>query len=245
MLRIAVVDDRVEVCGAIEAILLSLSEQIGQPIETEPYTTSTAFLHALCDLHEVFDLIFLDIELDVQSGIDIANRIRYELQDEFQPIVYISGNPEYSLALHDTHPLGFLLKPLKRDEIERVLLRFLKLSGIWSDVFSYRAGGDTIKVKVQDICYFTVSNREIVMHLTTGIQYFSGSLREIGKQLEKHGFIEIHRSFLVNPRFVQIFEYDRVILFDGEILPIGSSKRSEICRKRMEWAKRGDHHGLL
>ena len=245
MLRVAVDDDQIGVCAYVEQCLSALGRRIGQEVETEPYTRSSTFLEALRIRHEVFDLIFLDIELDEASGIDIARMIRYELLDELQPIVYISGKTEYSLSLHDSHPLGFLIKPLKPEDIETIILRFLRLSGRWSDVFSYRSGGDTIKVKLQSIRYATVSNREIALHLTDGVQYFTGSLREISTQLEKHGFLEIHRAYLVNPQHVQIFEYDRVILFGGECLPIGSSRRSEICRKRMEWAKERHQNGQL
>lgn len=114
MLRVAVIDDQIGVCSYIEECLTEISRRIGQPIETEPYTRSSTFLEALRARHEVFDLIFLDIELDESSGIDIANVIRYEILDELQPIVYISGKTEYSLSLHDSHPLGFLIKPLQQ-----------------------------------------------------------------------------------------------------------------------------------
>lgn len=60
---------------------------------------------------------------------------------------------------------------------------------------------------------------------------FYGSLIDIELKLKKFNFLYIHRSYLVNSLYVKIYEYDKVILLDDTILPIGSSKRSEICKR--------------
>lgn len=238
MIRIAVVDDDVYICSHIENYMMSFSENHNQKVEVEPYSTSEAFFYAIKENNEVYDLIFLDIELDEKTGIDIAEYIRYEKQDEMQQIVYISGKSSYSLALHDTHPLDFIVKPIRNEQLEKVIIRFLKISGDWTDTFSYNVGGDTIKVKINEIKYFSVENKDIIIHTVSNDDYFRGSLRDIEKELKQYGFMYIHRSYLVNSAYVKIFEYDQVILTDGITkLPIGSSKRTEICRKRMEIKK--------
>ena len=88
MIRIAIVDDNIEICSYLEKILLHYAEKINEKIEVEPYTNSKSFFAAL-NKSEAFDLIYLDIEIDNQTGIDIANHIRSVLEDELQQIVYI------------------------------------------------------------------------------------------------------------------------------------------------------------
>lgn len=235
MIRIAVVDDNIKICSHIEKYMTSFSKRHNQKIEVEPYTTSDAFFKAIQENHEVYDLIFLDIEVDEKTGIDIAEYIRYSMQDELQQIVYISGKSEYSIALHDTHPLDFIVKPIKDEQLEKVIMRYMKISGHWTNVFSYQVGRDTIKVKINEIRYFSVVNKDVVIHMLDGEDYFRGSIREIEESLRKYNFLYIHRSYLVNPMYIKIFEYDQVILTDGKTkLPIGSSKRAEICKKRIE-----------
>lgn len=237
MIRIAIIDDSLAVCGHLEQLLQGFGQKYQQKIESEPYSSSTAFLEAIRK-SEVFDLLFIDIELEQgRSGIEIADHIRNELGDELQQIVYISGKAGYSMALHHTHPLDFLIKPIQEEQIEKVMLRYLKMTGAWTDIFSYQSGGDTLKVKIGKIQYFSVRNKEIAMHTEEGITYFNGSLKDIRQQMESHGFMYIHRAFLVNPMYVQIFEYERVLLYDGTELPIGSSRRAEICRLRMHMLK--------
>lgn len=235
MIRIAVVDDKKEICSHIEKYVSSFSAKQNIEIEVEPYFKSEEFIFAIKQNREVFDLIFLDIELDEKTGIDIANMIRYEMRDELQPIVYISGKSSYSLSLHDTHPLDFIVKPVEYDRFEKVMIRYLKITGKWTDVFSFQSGVDYVKIKINKIKYFSVVNKDILIHTVDGQYYFKGSLREIEQQLRKYDFLYIHRSYLVNPLYVKIFEYDKVILSDNKTkLPIGSSRRAGICKKRIE-----------
>ena len=86
MIRIAIVDDIIEICSSLERILLHYAEKIDEKIEVEPYTSSETFFSAL-DNNETFDLIYLDIEIDNKTGIDIANHIRSVMDDELQQIV--------------------------------------------------------------------------------------------------------------------------------------------------------------
>lgn len=206
-----------------------------QKIEVEPYTSSEGFFKSIQENHEVYDLIFLDIEVDEKTGIDIAKYIRYVMQDELQQIVYISGKTDYSLSLHDTHPLDFIVKPIKDEQLEKVIIRYMKISGHWTNVFSYQVGRDTVKIKINEIRYFSVVNKDVVIHTIKDEDCFRGSIREIEESLRKYNFLYIHRSYLVNPMYIKIYEYDQVILNDGKTkLPIGSSKRAEICKKRIE-----------
>ncbi len=235
MIRIAVVDDDIKICSHIERYMMSFSKKYNQKIEVEPYTSSEGFFKSIQENHEVYDLIFLDIEVDEKTGIDIAKYIRYVMQDELQQIVYISGKTDYSLSLHDTHPLDFIVKPIKDEQLEKVIIRYMKISGHWTNVFSYQVGRDTVKIKINEIRYFSVVNKDVVIHTIKDEDCFRGSIREIEESLRKYNFLYIHRSYLVNPMYIKIYEYDQVILNDGKTkLPIGSSKRAEIRKKRME-----------
>ena len=141
MIRIAIVDDIIEICSSLERILLHYAEKIDEKIEVEPYTSSETFFSAL-DNNETFDLIYLDIEIDNRTGIDIANHIRSVMDDELQQIVYISGKPEYSIKLHETHPLDFIIKPIKQESVEKIMNRYMKISGRFTDNFTYNIGTD-------------------------------------------------------------------------------------------------------
>lgn len=245
MIRIAVVDDVCEVCTQLEKYLLQLSDKYNQEIEVEPFYSGKSICDAL-KKHDSYDLIFLDIELDQISGIDVGKFIRDTLEDELQLLVYISANSQYSLQLHQMHPLDFLIKEIQFSDVDEIFKRFLKLQKKWSDVFEYKYGHDSMMVKVKNIRYLKVENRMITIFLKGSDnlpfsenaehkgQYY-GTLQEASeKQLKQHGFLYLHKAYLVNSEYIATYEYHQVILTDHTIIPIGSSKRKEIRLLQMQ-----------
>lgn len=229
MLRIAIVDDNTAICSFIEDILTKSREKYNIGVEIEPYLSGEDFIEAL-NSRQVFDLIFLDIELNELSGIDVARCIRQFLGDEMQQIVFISAKEQYSLELHSFHPLDFLIKELKTEDVEKVFVRYLKIAGLYNDTFTVKSGRDTQKIKIKDIKYLTVVNRivYIILRDNKQIEYYSTLNKEYKEQLAAFNFLFVHKQYIVNPQYVRIYEYDKVILNDGTVIPIGSSRRKDI-----------------
>lgn len=229
MIRVAVVDDVIAVCAQIEEYLCHIANRRGIDIEAEPYLSGEKFCDALRN-GEVFDLIFLDIELKSMNGIDVSKFIREVLEDELQQIVFISAKQQYSMELHSFHPLDFLLKDIKETEVEIVLHRFMKLKGIRNEIFECKVGADIQKIKIKDIKYLTIDNRIVKVILATNqaIEYYGTMEMAYNEQLKKCGFLLVHKKFIVNPDYIEIYEYDKVFLSDGQVIPIGSSRRKEI-----------------
>lgn len=241
MLRIAVCDDAVEICYEMERIILSVADKFSIPAVCEHYYTGEKLCRDLKS-HEGFDLIFLDIELSDMSGIDIARLIRNEINDEFQQIVFISSKKQYSLELHSFHPLDFIVKPIDPDYTEIIFKRFLKLRGEYSDDFKFKVSRDYRSIRLRDIKYLTVANRlvYIVMRDDKTIEFYGTLEKAYEEQLKKHDFLFLHKQFIVNPMYISIFEYDKVILTDGKSIPIGSSKRKEIRAYQLKHSVRGN-----
>lgn len=228
MIRVAIVDDVISVCGHIEKYLFDIAKKYNLSIDVESYNSGESFCSDL-KMGEVFDIIFLDIELKSMSGIDVCRYIRQEMDDETQQIVFISAKKQYSLELHSFHPLDFLVKEIDEISIETVFMRFMKIIGIWNDVFEFQIGHDVQKIKVKEIKYLTVENRivNIILKNNQASEYY-GTLETAYKQLQKFDFLFLHRRFIVNPMYIGIYEYDKVILNDEIEIPIGSSKRQQI-----------------
>ncbi|MDQ9758629.1 LytTR family DNA-binding domain-containing protein, partial [Acinetobacter baumannii] len=54
---------------------------------------------------------------------------------------------------------------------------------------------------------------------------------DMEKMLEEHHFIRIHKSFLVNLRAIYAIKYNKVILDDGQELPLSRSKVAEVKKR--------------
>ena len=60
------------------------------------------------------------------------------------------------------------------------------------------------------------------------------SLELIYENLKQYDFLLIHKSYLINYRFVKIMSYDHVVLVDGTQIPISQAKREQIRKEFMK-----------
>lgn len=229
MLKIAVVDDVVGVCSDLENSLSRVARNLSLQIEVEPFYSGETLCKELKRKNS-FDIIFLDIELQQMSGVQVAEYIRGTLDDEIQQIVFISGNPQYSLKLHSFHPLDFLVKDISDEAVETILKRYLKLTGSWNEFFEFKSFHSVLRYKAKDIKYLTVQNRivNLVLSDNSYVQYYGTLEKAYEEQLKKFDFLFVHKQYIVNPIYVKTYEYERIELIDGTEIPIGSTKRKEI-----------------
>lgn len=231
MIRIAVIDDVKSICSQVENYLIEISKEQGIQIDTEVYFNGKQLCEHL-DKGEFFDLIFLDIEMDGFSGIDVSNSIRNIMKNESTQIAYISGNKEYAIEIFDYDPLYFLHKPLSREKVEKVFLKLMNKLHLKAEAFSYKSGYETIKVPIKDIIYFESDNHQVIIHYYLQNiykrEYFYGALDHIQEQLKLYRFLRIHKTYLVNPIHIKKYTYEKIQMSTEAILPIAQSKRKEI-----------------
>ncbi len=95
MLKIAVVDDVNDVCVLVESLLIKLSKKYGIASEIDVLYSGNELKKQL-DMGAFYDVIFLDIEMNGLSGIDVSKYLRETMNNDSMQIVYISGKTEYA-----------------------------------------------------------------------------------------------------------------------------------------------------
>lgn len=224
--KIAVCDDEQIICSTLYETLLKLSEFKSVKFEIDCFTSG----EALCREMEStsYDLLFLDIELPQMNGVAVGQYIRETLKNETIQIIYISSKQKYAMELFDMHPLNFLVKPLTDDKIEKVIDKFLLINKTDVELFSFKIGHEYYKVHISDILYFSSSGRKIKL-ITQNKEYeFYGSLEAIYSELKNKNFLFVHKSFLVNYRYVEKYQYEQVTMSDNRVIPISQSRRKAI-----------------
>ncbi|MDO7907565.1 response regulator [Paenibacillus sp. JX-17] len=68
------------------------------------------------------DLIFLDIEMPGVNGLEAAGALAAGCPDA--EIVFVTAHDQYAIEAYDTEAIGYLLKPVAKDKLVRVLSRY-------------------------------------------------------------------------------------------------------------------------
>ena len=232
MIRIAVVDGNEIIRKQIKRFLNTYA--LKNSVVFEIYTYEDGHLLTLDINHKMhFDLIYLDIEMPIQNGIQVGHWIREIAQDEWMQIVFISGKDGYDRKLFSINCLDFLSKPICYSDLERTVNRFRKLTRRPEDVFTFQNNHVLQRVPIANILYFESTNRKVNIITTTDMLEFYDKLDNVESQVPSQ-FFRIHKSFLVNYYYIRKFEYDNVIMSNQKRLPISKSKRKEMRDLQLE-----------
>ena len=112
-MRVLAVDD-------VSSDLIDLEQALGQAAPgSEVIGTSDPHKALEYVANHKVDVAFLDIELGIMSGLSLAKELR-----DMQPsiyIIFVTSYDKYAVEAFAIHAAGYLLKPVKADEIRREL----------------------------------------------------------------------------------------------------------------------------
>ncbi len=238
MFRIAICDDEQVICSQIENFILKYAAVSNEKIDTQVFYSGEELIRFL-EMGQSFDLIFLDIELKLISGIEVGKKIREEMDNQILQIVYVSGKDNYYRDMFDVRPMHFLHKPVVEAEIIKDVRLAMKLTDKLGGVFIYKKGHEIYRQPVKNILYFESSNREVKMVTSEGEEVFYGKLDEVYDQVAKYHFMYIHKSYIVNYFYVTKFRYEEVTMSNMEVLPISQARRKSTRELQVKFEKEG------
>lgn len=230
MYKIGICDDGNSTCAFIENVILQYAEGKKISIETHVWYTGEELCEYLRQGHKL-DLLFLDIELFELSGMDVGAFIRTELEEWIMQIVYISSKQSYAQQLFQTQPMDFLVKPISEVQIEKSLELAWKILGKNVKKFEFQSGSEYYRIPYGEILYVCSEGRQIMVRTTHGEIRFYGKLNDVRQNLTED-FIDIHKSFAVNKKYIWQYTYSMVELENKEILNISHAYRKEV-RERL------------
>lgn len=235
MLRIGICDD---VCDARMALRAALERALDRRCTQGRFFefSSGKWLLRWMENHTgELDLVFLDMEMDELNGLETARRLR--AMDEGLQLVFVTGYADYVFDGYSVGALGYLMKPVKSEQLSDVLDRCTQaLYREGSKAFLCRSGDTTYRIPKRNILYFYSDRRQITC-VTAGRDYtFYGKLDEVERDVGE-GFVRIHQRYLVRATAVDRVAGGEVCL--GEtVLPVSRAYQQtalvELTRAMLE-----------
>lgn len=225
MLRVAICDDEPIITSQMEDHVLAMGKRENFAIDTDVFYSGQELSDAV-ESGNRYDIIFLDIQMDMGDGIAAAKRLRQI--DENALLIYVSGYDKYWMDLFRLDVFAFIKKPIDYELLERTLLEAVdKISGR-RFYFPYRYKNREYKILCMDILYFESNGRLIRIHTRDGeVENFNGKLSDVEETLRtgKISFLRIHQSYLANYHHIRSRSKSEITLTNGECLPISEDRR--------------------
>ena len=225
MYRFAVCDDNPADADYVTALIKEWNQKAGIPLGTEYYPSAEAFLFAYEEDDSV-DILFLDIEMGAMSGVELAKKLR-AMGARLQ-IVFITGYMEYIDQGYDVEALHYLIKPVTGEKLGAVLDRAMARLETRENALVLSAAGRWVRLLLHEIQYLEVMKNYVTVHSEDGQEYSVKSpLSELERELND-SFCRIHRSVIVNLRFVKKVTKTSVTLKDGRELPLSRKSYEDV-----------------
>lgn len=200
-------------------------------------------------INREIDLIFLDINLPVMTGVEFAKYLKKKNNKSFkvgQPyIVFTTGYPEYASKAFDVDAIDYLLKPIFFDRFYQSVLKVIKAIQIdaifktnteieiideTSDVIKsifVKTGKNITKVYFDDIYYIEGLKEYISFFTKTGRLVSYNRMKKIETILPAKEFVRIHKSYIIAKSKIQKINKNTVVINEMEI-PIGRKYKKMI-----------------
>lgn len=233
MFRIALCDD--ESCFLLheKALIISYMKRNGYEYRIDAFSSGSELL-AIGDEIRQYSIIFLDINMEEMDGLDTAREIRRYTDTTY--LVFVTAYLSYAIEGYKVNAIRFLLKdernlgPAMKECLDVIIREKLRSEKKYS--FDFVEG--SFEIGWNNIIYVESSLHKLIFYMNDKKRSrytMYDKLDTIETRLQGSEFCRIHKSYLVNLKYVRNLERYRLELYDGTILNIAKGKYLESNRR--------------
>ena len=225
-MRIAICDDNADDRIAIKTVLMKYAAKKSIDFEYTECESGNKLMYTLRDDGDCPEIILLDINMNDMDGLTVAGNIRKIFPDI--PIVLITAFMSYALDGYKVRANRFLIK----DDLEMTLpdcmndLLYELSKRERTMIFDFEEG--IRKLLIDSIIYVESFGHKVVFHTADATYRQNRKLEEIEKELGDYDFIRVHKSFVVNLKYVLKVSNYSLTMQDGYVISVPRSRYVDV-----------------
>ena len=193
---------------------------------TEKFFNGAALLEA-AKRDPAFDIVFLDIYMPGEDGVDIARALK-KISPETE-IVFVTTSEDHAVSAFSLGALHYLVKPVTAAGMVEAFRRLAEVRARQRKTLSFSVGGDVCTVFLSQICSLESGNHSVEVSLDDGRRLRTRTpLHELEQRSDKR-FLKVNRGVIVNMEHIERMGKDCCILRNGSRFFLAVRERSAIC----------------
>jgi two-component system, LytTR family, response regulator len=243
MIKAMIVDDR---NSSIELLRWLLKENCPEITSVVSAISVREALPLIDDFEP--DILFLDIQMPQETGFDLLTQVK---KWNFE-VIFTTAFNEYAVQAIRFSALDYLLKPVNAEDLTGALERFKakkKFANGGEQLYrnflqNISSGGakpaklaltglnEIQYVGLEEIIYLQAERNYTRLYFVKRSEFLSSkTLMEYEKILKDSGFMRVHRSCLVNKRFIESYDKQGMLkMSNGATLEVSRRKKEMIAR---------------
>lgn len=236
MLNIAICDDNISDLEVAKKLALDyLQEHNITEYKISAFNNAMELEQVLKSEQVRFDLALLDVVMPLIDGIQIGAIINSV--SPITKIIYFSTSREFALDSYTVNAYYYLLKPIIKENFNRVLDKFFNSYKINEQKFIYiRTSTSILKIEVETIQYAYAQNRHAFIVLDTDEIIQSVTMRKsfleyMNDLFSSPDFAICSISDIINIRYVAKLSSENVIMHNGKEFLISRKYKDDLQLK--------------
>lgn len=224
MYQAAIVEDETQILAHLKTTLSEAFQKKHISVGFDSFSSGERFLSMFTE-HYHYDMIFLDIEMPGLDGIEICRHIRSIAPDTL--VVFISNKEELVFQTFEVQPFRFIRKSQYQQLLPTLvneLVQQLSLNQPNMIQLTEPLSGDIFSFDIRQILYVEAQRKNCRIVTRTGESIVRCKLMDLEEQLLPHHFLKVHRSYLVNCRYIFHIGKTSLTLEDHTEIPISRGK---------------------
>src|SRR5215469_4016724 len=207
-LKVLIVDDEPPARERLRGLLAEIGE-------VEVIGEAANGAEALSHTHDLApDVVLLDVRMPGMDGLEAARHLN--VLEEPPAVIFTTAYEQYAVQAFDAHAVGYLLKPVRKEQLAAALTRAGRLTR--AQLQKLAAGAETRRmhiaarsreglklIPIEEVQYFLADQKYTTVRHVKGEDLIEDSLRLLESEFGS-AFARIHRNALVGVKYLERIE---------------------------------------
>lgn len=222
-MRIALVDDEHREIQLLKEILTEEFNDADIEITSiQSFSSGEEFLQIYN--YGMYDIVILDMFMNVLSGIDVARKIRET--DSDVKLIFCTTSNEFASESYSVNASYYLRKPISRDDI-RAIIKIINPDNY--ELVRFITLPDGQRLIIRNIIYTEYFNHMAYIYTKTGddikVRILQAKLESVLSEFRY--LFSCSKGIIVNFHEVSLFDKDIFIMSNGSKVPVSRRKAKE------------------
>lgn len=225
-ISVGVCDDNQYWREQIAGVAVGYQTEKGIDVFVKQYNSAEQYIEA----HDDIDILFLDIQMNGMSGIELKNVLIRNKRKEM--IIFVTCYDEYVREAFGKNVCGFIDKPVSKEKVFLILDKIVEEKK-QNEKCQLVEG---INIPLKEILYIKSNDKYIEIYTEDGIIPGYISLKECEKILPSKLFIRISRFYIVSYAAIRKMA-STIEMSDGKMIRVGRGKLKELKNSYFDYVR--------
>ena len=224
-----------DICGYLKAFM---SEEDVE-LHVSKYHSGIELLEDMQEHGKKLDMIFLDVEMPMYSGMDTAVEIRKFNKEVI--LCFVTSHQKYAFDAFQVSASGYFEKPVSYVALKEMLnkciceIRYIKDRKAAEETYlQISFGREPIILPVKNIIYIEKQRNKCLIHMTDGEIMCYDTLAHLYERLNHNTFFYVHQGYIVNFNHILEVKPKEIAVTGVSEIPVSRRYYKEIRERHMD-----------